>query len=298
MIHHLGQRLISDHPTPQLLPIAANIWTIEANSFIYYRPPAQPRYPYPHRAVVIRLQDNELFVLSPIALDSNIQATLNELGIVRYLVSPNNIHHVYMGSWSEAYPEAKLYASPGLESKRKDLTFETTLSSDISEPAWEGQIDQCLFKSWAGWLDELILFHRESRTVIFTDLIMDFDPETFSKISRVTTAWNDMYRHTPRTMQIAYAFGRDPLRSILTKIRDWEPEHLIVAHSPWQCIDGQQEVAEFLDHAFDWLEPKGAIAEITTGVFQVSLLFLGLLPIHLLLVLVLDLPQTLKRSHE
>ncbi|NJO97761.1 MAG: hypothetical protein HC764_18645 [Pleurocapsa sp. CRU_1_2] len=51
---------------------------------------------------------------------------------------------------------------------------------DTPEPEWAGQIDQCLFGSGNGWIDELVFFHRASRTVIFTDLVMDFDPRTFS----------------------------------------------------------------------------------------------------------------------
>ena len=56
-----------------LVEVASNIWTIEANDCIHYRPPMQPSYPYTHRGVIIRLDDNNLFVLSPIQLTLNLR---------------------------------------------------------------------------------------------------------------------------------------------------------------------------------------------------------------------------------
>ncbi|BDM83286.1 DUF4336 domain-containing protein [Acaryochloris marina] len=202
----LGLRPIPTESKNSLIQIASNIWTIEAEGFVYYRPPAQPRYPYPHRAVVIRLRNNTLFVHSPIALTPAIKKEVDTLGTVKYLVSPNHIHHLHLGEWSEAYPAAILYASPGLIAKRKGLTFEKTLSTDNPESEWEGQIEQSIFKSWNGWFDELVFFHCESRTVVLTDMIMDFNPSTFSALSQVTTQWNLMYRHTPQNDSVCSCF--------------------------------------------------------------------------------------------
>lgn len=140
----------SFHPIPSesksgLIKVASNIWTIEAKECVCYRPPMQPRYPYTHRAVVIRLNnDDSLFILSPIQLTPDIRADIDALGVVKYLVSPNHLHHLYMGDWSRAYPDARLYASPRLALKRKDLTFYKTLSTNTPEPEWAEQIAQCI----------------------------------------------------------------------------------------------------------------------------------------------------------
>ena len=281
-----------------LTKVATNIWTIEAPNCIHYRPPIQPRYPYTHRATVIRLKDNSLFIISPIRLSEDIRTDVDKLGTVKYIVSPNNIHHLYMGDWGQAYPEARLYASPRLDSKRKDLTFYKTLSTDEPEPEWSTEIDQCIFGSGNsnGLVDEIVFFHRESNTVIFTDMIMDFDPTVFSSFSRFTTQLNQMYKHTPRGMQLANMFNRKVLHDSLDTVRSWEAEHLIVAHSPWLCVEGKEEVKNFLDSAFDWLKPNSPIVEaaITTIWF---LIFLLIIPIHALIVLVLDIvyPKLVKR---
>lgn len=281
-------RPVPSESKSSLIEVAPNIWTIEAKQCVCYRPPMQPRYPYTHRAVVIRLNDNSLFILSPIQLTAAIRADIDALGVVKYLVSPNHLHHLHLRDWSQAYPDARLYASPRLIPKRKDLTFYKTLSTDTPEPEWCSQIDQCIFGSGNGWIDEIVFFHRASRTVVFTDLVMDFDPTTFSSISRVTTQWNQMYQHTPRGVQLGHIFDRASLRNSLKTVRAWEPEHAIVAHSPWLCVDGKKQVADFLDAAFDWLTPQPAIAEAVRTAAQISALLLIVLPIHALLVFAVD----------
>lgn len=249
----------------------------------------QPRYPYTIRAVVIRLDDGSLFILSPIQLNPDIRADIDALGVVRYLVSPNHLHHLYLGDWGRAYPDAKLYASPRLASKRQDLTFYKTLSTETPEPDWAGQIDQCIFGSGNGWFDEIVFFHCASRTVVFTDMVMDFDPAIFSSISRVTTRWNQMYRHTPRGAQLAHIFDRAFLRDSLKTVHDWKPEYAIVAHSPWLCVEGKEQVADFLDSAFDWLIPKPTLIEATMAMARLLTLLLVILPVHVLIVLIADI---------
>ena len=280
-----------------LVKVATNIWTIEARECISYRPPMQPRYPYTNRSVVIRLKDNNLFIISPIRLTEDIRTDIDAPGTVKYIVSPNNIHHLYMGDWSQAYPEARLYASPKLDSKRKDLTFYKTLSTDNPEPEWSEQIDQCIFGS-GGFLDEIVFFHRESRTVIFTDMIMDFDKTVFSPISRVTTRLNQMYKHTPFGIQLVHMFNRTSVRNSFNTVRSWGAEHLIVAHSPWLCVEGKEEVTNFLDSAFDWLKPRSRIIEAGYSAILFLAFLLVIIPVHALIVLVLDIifPKFVKRS--
>ena len=281
-----------------LVEVASNIWTIEAKDYVRYRPPMQPRYPYTHRSVVIRLKDNSLFILSPIKLTSDICNEMNTLGEVKYIVSPNHLHHLNMGDWKQAYPKAKLYASPRLVRKRKDLTFDRTLSTDTLEPEWLGQIEQCVFGSGNGWFDEIVFFHCESRTVIFTDLIMDFDSNIFSPLSRVTTQWNQMYKDTPRGVKLVHTFDRVLLRDSVKTVRIWKPQLLIVAHSPWLCLDGEEQVANFLNSVFNWLEPQPFIVESVMIATRFSMLLFIILPVHALIVLAADLiyPRLMERG--
>ncbi|MFP6683339.1 MAG: DUF4336 domain-containing protein, partial [Polyangiaceae bacterium] len=103
----------------------------------------------------IRLMDGSLFVHSPVQLSDATRAKVDEHGVVKHIVSPNKLHHLYMGDWADAYPAAKLYASPGLGKKRGDLRFEATLG-DTPEPPWDGEIDQCVFRG-SVFMEEVVL---------------------------------------------------------------------------------------------------------------------------------------------
>jgi hypothetical protein len=276
-----------------LQEVGTDLWTLEAPDFVYFRPPIQPKMPYPHRSVVIRLPDGSLMVISPIRLTAEVKETVDPLGELRHILSPNAIHHLHMGQWQAAYPNARMYASPRLPGRRKDLRFDAVLTS-VPEAAWAEQVDQCIFGE-SGLLPEVVFHHRTSRTVVFADLIMDFDPQILTPISRITSRVNQMYRHTPGGVQLANNAGREDSRKALQVIRQWSAEHLVVSHSPWLCIDGADDVAAVLDDAFDWLLERSAFAE-GAGRAVRSAFGLAIWPLHSLLSFLLDdlLPRVMK----
>ncbi len=107
-----------------------------------------------------------------------------------------------------------------------------------------------------------------------------------------------MYQHTPRGVQFGHIFDRATLRNSLETVRAWKPEHAIVAHSPWLCVDGKEQVADFLDSAFDWLAPQSTLIDSAMAVARLLTLMLIILPIHGLIVLTADIlyPKLIKRD--
>jgi len=130
-------------------------------------------FPYPTRMVVARLEGGELWVWSPIELSEALRQEIDALGPVAHLTTPNRIHHLFLGPWKEAYPDAKLWAPPGLAKKRSDLTFDGELG-DAPPGAWRGQIEQVVFRG-SPFMQEVVFFHRASRTAVFGDLIENFE---------------------------------------------------------------------------------------------------------------------------
>jgi hypothetical protein len=153
-----------------LSPVDRDIWIAAGPSVRFFG------FPYPTRMTVVRLTDGSLWVCSPIALSTALAAAVKVRGPVRYLVSPNKIHHLFLADWVRAWPDANLYAPPGLARRRRDLTFYSELR-DAPDPAWAADIDQVIFHgSFA--MEEVVFFHRTSRSVIVTDLVQKFDPAT------------------------------------------------------------------------------------------------------------------------
>lgn len=81
-----------------------------------------------------------LWVHSPIRLTGELKQELDTLGPVRFVVSPNKLHHLFVADYVAAYPEARIYASPGLPEKRPDLGFHGVLG-DTPELGWVRDLD-------------------------------------------------------------------------------------------------------------------------------------------------------------
>ncbi|HEX5068396.1 MAG TPA: hypothetical protein VFY49_19905 [Myxococcota bacterium] len=86
------------------------------------------------RMTVVRL-GSDLLLHSPVPLDAATREALGRLGRVRWLVGPSKVHHLYLGDYVTAYPDAVLCGAPGLAEKRRDLRFACVLD-DAAVPPW------------------------------------------------------------------------------------------------------------------------------------------------------------------
>jgi len=135
-------------------------------------------FPYPTRMAVAKLSDNSAWVWSPIALSEGLAGAVDAIGQVGHIVSPNKLHHLFLGEWAKRWPAARLYAPPGLVRKRPDLRFDAELA-DKPDPAWAADIDQVIFRgSFA--MEGVTFFHRVSRTAIIGDLVQRFPASEMS----------------------------------------------------------------------------------------------------------------------
>lgn len=204
---------------------------------------------YPTRMAIIRLEDGGLFVWSPTALDDVLKAAVDALGPVRHVVAPNSLHHIHLGAWRGAYPNARFTAPPGLRRKRPDLRFDDDLA-DGSVHYWSADFDHVLVH---GNLitTEAVFFHRASRTTIFTDLIQHFRPDRFSGWRAIIARLDLMTAplpEVPRKFRNAFV-NRRAARESLRRILAWPTERVLMAHAPPVVRDGQA----FIRRAFRWL---------------------------------------------
>lgn len=182
-----------------------------------------------------------------------LKAAIDELGPVAHLVSPNKLHHLYLGSWQQAYPAARLWGPPSTLKRRRDLPFDGTLG-DAAPAAWAAAIDQAWVRG-SVLFDEIVFFHRSSRTVIFGDLT-----ENLSR-SFLRAHWTGWQRWIARLWGITEPWGLAPLelrlsflrrrraRAALEKVVSWRPERVVMAHGTWQ----QRDATAYVRKAFAWL---------------------------------------------
>ena len=189
------------------------------------------------RMTVIRLADGSLFLHSPVALDAETLMQVQALGPVSAIVAPNRLHHLFLGDYCKVFPKAKVYAAPGLETKRKDLPF-TGVLQEHPEPAWLGQIDQQLVPDLP-IIHEVDFFHRVSRTLLLTDLAFNLGtgyPYWTRLVSRLFRIDNQ-FGPTP---DLKYFIKRRPRAQVaIQKMLAWDFDRIILAHGNLIARDGK-----------------------------------------------------------
>src|SRR5919199_6162077 len=121
------------------------------------------------RMSICRLSDDSLWLHSPLKLNEELKGELDWLGAVRFVVSPNKLHPLFIGDYFAAYPETRIYAPPGLPEKRPELPFHSVLGY-APEPGWAEDLGQMVFRGYR-FMEEVVFLHRQSHTMILADLL-------------------------------------------------------------------------------------------------------------------------------
>ena len=206
-------------------------------------------FPYPTRMAVARLSDGSVWVWSPIALTPALADEVQSIGPVRYIVSPNKLHHLFLQAWAEHWPDARLYAPPGLARKKPALRFHAELD-DRPSPSWAEDIDQVVFRGSIA-MAEVAFFHRASRTAIMGDLIQRFSDQHLSGWKGMVMRFSGLAGEcgsTPRDWRTSFLRHR-PARAALRKVLEWNPERLLIAHGA--CA--QTRAAGIIAAALSWI---------------------------------------------
>jgi hypothetical protein len=181
------------------------------------------------RMTVVRLSDSRLFVHSPVALDASTRRDLDRLGEVAFIVSPNKIHHLSIGEYIDAYPQAKAFASPGLPERRPDLCFDGVLG-DRPEPAWAVDLDQAAVRGNI-FFSEIVFLHRATGTLLVADLVENFDRQTASPFGRALALLFGVGSKPVASPEHRFYTGdATAAAESLERIRSWDFERIVLSH--------------------------------------------------------------------
>jgi hypothetical protein len=206
-------------------------------------------FPYPTRMAVIRLADGSAWIWSPVALTEELADAVESVGPVRFILSPNKIHHLFLAEWANRWPEARLYAPPGLAKRKPELKFDAELG-DEPDPAWAADIDQVIFHGSVA-MEEVVFFHRRSRCAIVCDLIQRHPEAAMTgwkgRLMRLDSLVGE-HGSTPREWRASF-LRRGPARAAREKLLSWNPERLLIAHG--ECA--QTAAKDIISDALSWI---------------------------------------------
>jgi len=182
------------------------------------------------RMTVIRLRSGGLVLHSAVELDHALRSELDQLGEVQAVIAPNRHHHLFAADYPTGYPNALLYAAPGLPQKRPDLKFAAELSDD-APTVWRAELEQFVFRG-APYLGEVVFFHAETRTLLLTDLAFNIPAGQAQGLSRLFyTLVGAEGRFGPHRL-VRYLFIRDraAAHDSVERILRWDFDRVTLTH--------------------------------------------------------------------
>lgn len=199
------------------------------------------------RSTLVRLNENELWLLAPGPLVKAAYKDIAALGEVTALVAPNTMHHLYLKSASQLFPKATVYGPKRLQKKYPHFKI-TPLDEGVYcqwEPALQHHEIQGLKV-----LDEIAFFHTPSGYLLLTDLLFNITeaPNLWSK--SMLTSYG-VYKKTGPSKAIRYLALKDrqALKHSIQTLLNWPIQGMVVAHGDVLS----ESASENLEQAFCWL---------------------------------------------
>jgi hypothetical protein len=201
------------------------------------------------RMTVVRLADGGLWLHSPTRLTPATKRELDDLGPVSSIVCPNQYHHMFAGEYAAAYAEAKVYGTPALVKRRKDLELSGVMDEAFEAPsAWQESLEELYIGGTR--FEETVFLHRSSRTLITSDLIEYFTEhgEWFTRmyLKLAGTYRNPGFPKIVKAMYKDHALAKLAFEAMLA----WDFERMIIAHGDVLVDDDPKGV---IRRTYRWL---------------------------------------------
>ncbi|MBO1073270.1 DUF4336 domain-containing protein [Roseomonas marmotae] len=206
------------------------------------------------RMTVIRLPDGDLLLHSPTRFSHALKRELEKLGRIRHLVAPNIAHWIFLKEWQQACPEAITWAAPGLRKRRQVRRSGLRLDYDLTSgtpDAWE---DAITLVTLPGGMDfhETALFHRPSRSLVLTDLVLNLEERKLPPLVRPLARLFGILAPDgmpPPYLRAVIRMRQEAAAHAAERMLALQPERVIFAHGRWFEHDG----GSALRHSLRWL---------------------------------------------
>lgn len=236
-------------PIDEPKPVAPDLWVVDGG------PMSVAGMPIPIRMTVIRLADGSLVLHSPTRFSFPLRAQLEALGPVRHLVAPNTAHWSFMKEWQGHFPDATSWVAPTLKERpavqKAGLKIDQVLA-DGAPAAWNGEIEVVVVRGRP--IAEAVLFHRASRSMVLTDLVVNVEPEKLPGLLKIGARLVGSAApggKAPIYARAAFKAGGSEAAAAAQRLVALDPERVIFAHGRWFEQNGREQ----LQQSLRWLLP-------------------------------------------
>jgi len=209
-------------PGSTLDEFAPGLWTVSA-------PFKVAGSEFGTRMTVIRVGSNELILIAPCPIDDALEARIRDLGSVSAVIAPNCFHYYYFLDALKRFPDAVPFLAEGVAEKIGGAPPNARPLTGEPDPLWKADLEQLAIPG-APKVNEVVFYHRPSRTLVLTDFCFNFNPPP--------KGWTGLF------LRVAGAYGRlavsrlmrsllkdrSGLRDSVDRMLAWDFNRIIVTH--------------------------------------------------------------------
>jgi hypothetical protein len=229
-------------------PVADGVWIVDSG------PVRVMGMPLPVRMTAIRLGNGDLWLHSPTRYDDSLRAELERHGRIRHLVVPNMAHWMFAREWQERCPDVVTWAAPGVRERKQVKKSGLRIDRDLGDAApaeWSDVMEHVVVPGGAGFR-EIDVFHRPSRTLVLTDLVLNLEPEKLPRLMRPLARLNGVLAPNgkpPIYLRLVIRAKRREATDAAARLVALAPERVIFSHGRPFDRDG----AAALRRSLAWL---------------------------------------------
>ncbi|OAX38472.1 hypothetical protein K503DRAFT_800417 [Rhizopogon vinicolor AM-OR11-026] len=198
-------------------------------------------FPMGGRSTAIKLRKGGVWVLASTPLNEETRKKIDELGEVRYIIGADAVHHLFLGEFKKAYPNAKLIgveaAIPSMSDK--SIRFDGLWGRDPPDTnyGFEDEIKHCYFSGFRN--KDVAFLHMPSKSLIEADLLLNLPAtEQYSRSS--SSAYGnvkpDSWIH--RAVIKGTTVDAKAMRRDATTVANWDFDRIIPCHGDVIETDG------------------------------------------------------------
>jgi hypothetical protein len=226
-------------------PVADGVWIVDSG-------PLNPTgVPLPIRMTVLRLSSGGLLLHSPTLFSQPLLADLERLGPVEHLLAPSFGHWQFVADWQRACPGATTWAVPKLgkraQVRASRLRIDRELDGRELHP-WGEELEHVVVPGAADYR-EAALFHRPSRTLVLTDLVVNLERERLPLLARIGVRLAGSLApdgKAPIHVRLLVKMGGARARAAAERLLGFGPERVIFAHGTWFKRDAEARLRRSL----------------------------------------------------
>ncbi len=203
------------------------------------------------RMTVVGLGDGGLLLHSPVPIDDALAARIDELGVVRWIVAPNDQHHLFAGEAAARYPQATLLGTQGARDNEPDVEFDAALE-DGAPAEWAGRLEMIGIQGTRYW-NEFVFYEPKSRTLICTDLVFNIHdiPNLATNLMLTLVGGKNRVVQT-RSERWFLVKDRQLYADSIATVLEWDFDRLVMGHGRVVEAGGYEQLVE----AVRWALPE------------------------------------------